>query len=110
MKKKIILIVLGAVVVLLTSLWVANRHFGFVGQMQKVDVGRGIFPWKDVEACIDESTVELPSRCIWCGRHKKEIYFRSPAYTWENLCGVASDLTICEHCRWQYDSEMTSRN
>ena len=110
MKKKVILIVLGAVVVLLTSLWVANRHFGFVGQMQKVDVGRGIFPWKDVEACIDESAVELPSRCVWCGRHKKEINFRSPSRTWAMLCGISGELTICEHCKVQYDFDLISLN
>lgn len=109
MKKKVFLIVLG-IFVLSGTLWGVNRQFGLVGGMQKVDVVRGVFPWKEVEAYINERAVELPSRCLWCGRHKNLIYYRSPSYTWENLCGVAGDLVICEHCRWQYEFNMISRN
>lgn len=109
MKKKVIVIALGSLV-LLGALWGVNRQFRLVGLVQKVNVDEGIFPWEDVVPCINENAEVLESRCFWCGRHKELIYFRSPDRTWKNLCGIAGDIIICEHCRWQYGFDEISRN
>ena len=109
MKKKVIVIVLGSLVGL-GALWGVNRQFGLVGLMQEVNIVKGVFPWEDVVPCINEKAEVLESRCFWCGRHKKLIYFRSPDRTWKNLCGVSGDLVICEHCKMQYGFDLISMN
>lgn len=38
------------------------------------------------------------SKCHTCGHNTVGLWFRSPTWTWENLCGRAGYMTICTHC------------
>jgi hypothetical protein len=78
------------------------------------------FPWKDVERSkndtrlqslhsVDEAKQTYLLQARECKRCKEQpdnltwVYFRSPDWTWEKLCGRAGWLTICEKCRRQVD-------
>lgn len=44
--------------------------------------------------------------CPKCGRPSSELawfYFESPKWTWDNLCGRAGWMTVCDACRAQVD-------
>lgn len=76
-----------------------------------------IFPWEDVSACRGYSgKKKIPwsfgkkkylvqaKPCPRCGKKPDElywIYFESPEFTWELLCGRAGWLTICDTCHYQ---------
>ena len=53
---------------------------------------------------VHESLQTYPSilisekNCPECGNETVYIYFRSPSFTWESLCGTAGPLEICPHC------------
>lgn len=94
---------------------------------------RGFFPWADVEAAasdenlqrthMSQSEAQAPAilglegiakpdmragarNCPACGRAASElswIYFSSPAWTWQQLCGRAGWLVICQPCHLQVD-------
>lgn len=68
------------------------------------------FPWEDVRPCLKNKTVKLKTKCPKCARQLKRIYFISPAYTWENLCGRAGWLTVCVQCKLQFDFDCESMN
>lgn len=103
MKKKLI-IVIGSLVLLLAlfegGMYLYAKHW---------DSKHG-FPWEDVEACIDDDVETLASRCPICWRAKKKIHFRSPDWTWQQLCGRSGVLTICERCKVQFDFDCESMN
>ena len=71
------------------------------------------FPWEDVDACRQRrrkppspKPLDAGSACPHCGKPADAptwIYFESPAWTWENLCGRAGWLTVCDPCRLQVD-------
>lgn len=86
---------------------------------------RGMLPfaWGDVEACADNEDLQHaafaePGRktrspdqmtgCPACHSPLQWIYFRSPDWTWRELCGRSGWLAICGKCRIQADFEMTS--
>lgn len=115
MKKiiKLILIVLGGFVLLMAmNMGMAFLHvkYNAIERIQTELYGSHHFQWKDVEACIDEDAEVLKSRCLKCGRRKKKIYYRSPDWTWRELCGRRGELTICEHCKRQYEFECIGMN
>lgn len=69
----------------------------------------GFFPWKDVNACMSDripaprDASEL-SACPGCDTPAEKltwIRFRSPDWTWRDLCGRAGPLAFCDHCRRQ---------
>ena len=87
---------------------------------------RSFFPWEDIEACQNDkhrsqlktnapaflilgrtdqdNCLDQAGNCPSCGRHGSDlslIYFSSPAWTWEKLCGRAGWLVLCELCRIQ---------
>ncbi len=87
----------------------------------------GYFPWLDIKACRGETRLqEAPMRrgsashgvpysgskavrqaanpCPQCGATLNRLacfYFISPPQTWENHCGRAGWLTVCDHCHVQ---------
>lgn len=104
MKKiiKHILIVLGGFMLLMVmyaGMLFLDVNYNAIERIQTELYGRHHFPWEKVEACIDENAEVMKSRCLRCGRCKKRIYFRSPSWTWMELCGRRGYLTICEHCK-----------
>lgn len=76
-----------------------------------------IFPWEDVEAARANPVLQSNYRagrarrhwgdkvaCPRCGRGGHTLtwlYFRSPMWTWVELCGRAGYLAVCEPCRVQ---------
>ena len=103
MKKKVI-IVIGCLVLL-----AALVQGGIYLHAKQWDLKHG-FPWEDVEPCLKNEIETLSSRCPICGCAKKKIYFNSPSWTWQQLCGRSGVLTICEHCKIQYEFEQYSMN
>lgn len=73
-------------------------------------------PWEDVETAAGDRRlqrkhqgsnegIEAPS-CPGCGRPPSELtwlYFSSPHWTWQNLCGRAGWLVICRPCHLQVE-------
>ncbi|MCX8021033.1 MAG: hypothetical protein N2747_11130 [Chitinophagaceae bacterium] len=71
---------------------------------------RILFPWKDVIACFDKKleseNYKNHNKCPKCGRSSEElvwIEFRSPDWTWKNLCGRKGPLSICPECKIQVE-------
>lgn len=77
-----------------------------------------IYPWDDVfesmleypdrvtvndskgqtESWQNDNVIETIGKCPTCGHHTVDLFFKSPAWTWEHLCGRAGQITICPHC------------
>ena len=50
----------------------------------------------------DEVEEGLPQKqCPKCGKELRWIRFRSPDWTWQELCGREGPLAICENCHKQ---------
>ena len=71
------------------------------------------FPWDDVL----NSMVKYHERvscsndvCPECGRNCLRIYFSSPDWTWQQLCGRAGTMVICNHCPKQIDFRLEIMN
>ena len=109
--------------------WEADREHQFHLEEAKC----GFFPWADIEASANdeklqrthqshgqtqapanltffgESEAEVRPRarnCPGCGRPGSELtwlYFSSPAWTWQELCGRAGWLAVCEPCHLQVE-------
>jgi DNA-directed RNA polymerase subunit RPC12/RpoP len=78
----------------------------FVKAVEKGDIilkdEKTFFPWEDVLNCKNDIIKYKSYQCPYCG--EKEviwIYFKSPEWTWENLCGRAGPLAICPKCASQ---------
>jgi hypothetical protein len=69
----------------------------------------GYFPWEDVDACRGRKTrspkpVGHASACPQCATPPEKltwIYFHSPEWTWQHLCGRAGWMTVCDTCHLQ---------
>lgn len=87
-------------------------------------VDASFFPWEDVEAYDNNPTYfQLFSKvlkensrhtsCPQCGKDSSKlrwVWFRSSAWTWENLMGQAGYLSICDNCHRQVDFICVIRN
>ena len=71
------------------------------------DISDAYFPLEEVEACLDtEQSAKMtavPNHrfCPLCGKPSEKlkwIYFDSPKWTWENLCGRCGPMSICPDC------------
>lgn len=100
---------------------------------------RGFFPWSDVEASAADEQLQAQHHsqgqrsapailslgsssgpgdraardCPGCGRPSSElnwIYFSSPAWTWQQLCGRAGWMTVCWPCHLQVDFFLSVMN
>ena len=63
-----------------------------------------IFPWKDVNTCMDdevEPPIEGLTACPKCGEELRWIHFCSPNWTWQHFCGREGSLAICDNCHKQ---------
>jgi len=74
-----------------------------------------IFPWKDVEACMDKEIEAIPNRtsCPICGKSSEELHwinFSSPQWTWDNLMGRMGPLSICTECHCQVEFDCILMN
>lgn len=73
-----------------------------------------VFPWSDVALSMlkyPDKVVFANDTCDSC--HKQsivEVFFKSPSYTWEKLCGTAGTLTICTTCQKSISYNETMRN
>ncbi len=82
--------------------------------------GEEDFPWEDVDAARTNRRLQRkhPSAqgkstylsrakpCPQCGSKADELawfYFESPSGTWNQLCGRAGWITVCDSCRVQVD-------
>ena len=58
-------------------------------------------PWEDVAVSVKRqktNPIIIDHKCDKCGNNTVAVYFVSPAWTWEKLCGRAGYLIICPHC------------
>jgi hypothetical protein len=75
------------------------------------DAGNGqneheaIYPWVDcashLEKLVSYDVLVTDMRCHKCGRRIVIIPFRSPAWTWEHMCGREGELYLCPSCMRQ---------
>ena len=73
--------------------------------MQKAkDNSKRYFKWREVVESVQKTDL-LPAivsyKCDQCNRNAVMLYFCSPQWTWEKLCGRAGNLIICPHCMRQ---------
>ena len=92
----------------------AKETDSLIKQINKAgDKSKSIFPWKDVVASIKEqefTPIIIDHRCEACTNNTTVVYFVSPTWTWEKLCGRAGYLIICPHCMRQIDFSCTVMN
>lgn len=85
----------------------------------EADSERDQCPWDDVDKARHNQRLQqkhppgeadtyraTAKPCPKCGKGSAELswfYFESPKWTWENLCGRAGWMTVCDHCRVQVD-------
>lgn len=73
------------------------------------EIEEAYFPLEDVEACMnteESAKTKMPAGsnyrpCPLCGKPSEElkwIYFDSPGWTWQQLCGRAGPMSICPDC------------
>jgi len=76
-------------------------------EYDKWELEKAYFPLKDVEACMNsEKTAKMTPfsnlrACPLCGKPSEElkwIWFKSPQWTWQKLCGRAGPMSICPDC------------
>ena len=109
--------------------WSAEREHGRHLEQAR----SGFFPWSDVEAAENDEQLQrahaapgegqAPAilhlggaqdtairdrarNCPQCGRPPSDltwVYFSSPAWTWQQLCGRAGWLVVCKPCHMQVD-------
>lgn len=56
---------------------------------------------------IRDSIAKYPEKVFWpkdkfckhCGKHIVSLYYKSPEWTWEEMCGRAGFLYICPYCK-----------
>ena len=58
------------------------------------------YAWSHVRESLQRyrSILISEKKCPECGKETVYIYFRSPSFTWESLCGTAGALEICPNC------------
>ena len=68
------------------------------------------FPWEDVVSCfkkkLDSSKFKNHDSCLKCGMQSDKLFwieFKSPKWTWENLCGRQGPISICPVCKIQVE-------
>ena len=85
----------------------AKEIASLIKRMNKAgDENKSIFSWKDAVASIKEqqfTPIIIDHKCDKCKNNTVVVYFVSPAWTWERLCGRAGYLVICPHCIEQLD-------
>jgi hypothetical protein len=113
--------------------WLAERPLSWeeyqrvkaamVEQRRWRTMAEGIFPWADVDACRTGAGKEdtgLPEEPMPESLHEKTrpccnaaltwIFFRSPRWTWQKLCGRAGWLGLCDQRHIQVDFFLTVMN
>lgn len=70
------------------------------------------YAWTDVRESLKRyrSILMSEKKCPECGKGTVYIYFRSPSFTWESLCGTAGPLELCPYCVKQVKYIEESRN
>ena len=62
------------------------------------------FSWDDIAKSMlikPDSVVFNYDICPRCAHGRTQLYFQSPDWTWENLCGEAGHMEICHICKTQ---------
>ncbi len=84
--------------------WEWIKFLGIEPSRVGIEVMEEEFPWKDVDACMDnevETPIEGLTHCPKCGKELRWIRFYSPSWTWQHECGRGGPLAICENCHKQ---------
>lgn len=70
------------------------------------------YAWSHVHESLQRyrSILISEKKCPECGKETVYIYFRSPSFTWESLCGTAGPLEICPCCVKQVGYHEESKN
>ena len=61
-------------------------------------------PWEDIAKSMLTMPVSVIfnyDTCPKCDSSRTQLYFQSPEWTWQNLCGRAGHMVICPICRTQ---------
>lgn len=71
------------------------------------------FPWEDVYASMlkgPDKVTAAKKVCPNCGQPLVRLYFTSPKWTWQHLCGRAGTMLICPSCATQVDFALKIMN
>lgn len=71
------------------------------------------FPWEDVAASVWNNTNDITyidKECRVCGEQLVKIKFKSPQWTWRQLCGRAGDMILCVNCPCQIQFKLIFMN
>lgn len=71
------------------------------------------FSWEDVFASMREGYKKVKKqtkKCHECHKNTYVIWFSSPVWTWEEMCGTAGPMRICINCPKQIDYESSIQN
>ena len=102
--------------------WLSKMPMSRQDYLHWKDLPKGIFPENDVEASRNDAKLqqsaegeygahpEEPGVCPNCQQPLTWIWFSSPGWTWEKLCGRAGWLAICDHCRLQVKFDLVVMN
>lgn len=61
-------------------------------------------PWEDIAKSMltmPDSVIFNYDTCTKCDSVRTQLYFQSPEWTWQNLCGRAGHMVICPICKTQ---------
>ena len=82
--------------------------------LNPTDDEEDIFPWDDVYKCLNKPFLPQGNkRCPHCGRSSNRlvwIYYTSPDWTWEDLCGREGWLSLCPKCKKQIEFKCSVMN
>lgn len=71
------------------------------------------FPWIDVIASMylmPEKVIVTEKKCPSCGGRVISLYFKSPSWTWTDMCGRAGRMEICMDCPQQLHFDLEIMN
>ncbi len=71
------------------------------------------YPWEDVTASMlynTDSITYIDKTCRVCGDQLIKIKFKSPSWTWRQLCGRAGEMILCVECPCQIKFRLTIMN
>lgn len=83
--------------------------------IKEIDVNKDsdFFNWEDVTTSMRRNyqrVERLNEKCGSCHHYLYSIWFVSPDWTWEQMCGTAGDMTICPYCSKQIEYQAAFRN
>lgn len=89
--------------IIATALLISEFDDTDVASEQNAPVS-GNFFWDDVAVSMlktPEAVMLESLPCYRCGNQTVKLWFSSPPFTWQHLCGSAGNMRVCLQCKTQ---------